>query len=106
MEPGRGKKTDRLRECIRECRRLCWAAAAALTAAEGFGTLIGRPFAMGDGGPAIMWPLVSGLEYDVVICGAGRAPLAMLGRVLDCGRRLGARGEGGVVYADIERCLE
>lgn len=25
-EPGLGKNTERLRECIRECRRLCWAA--------------------------------------------------------------------------------
>ena len=28
-EPGRGKKTDRLRECIRECRRECLAAVSA-----------------------------------------------------------------------------
>ena len=63
IEPGRGKNTERLRECIRECRLLCWAAVVADAG----------PLGMAFGGSgedgterAPIGPF-SGFEYDAVI---------------------------------------
>lgn len=43
-EPGRGKKTDKLRECIRECRRTCFCGASGcckVSGAECDGLMVG-----------------------------------------------------------------